>query len=51
MDHAAKLLKTNKIRVSEVGFMVGMTDTDYFRNCFKTQFGVTPKAFVESHKK
>ncbi|MCG8309041.1 MAG: response regulator [Cytophagales bacterium] len=50
MDHAAQLLRTNKIRVSEVRFMVGISDADYFRDCFKKQFGVTPKAYMENQK-
>ncbi|MDN5212973.1 two-component regulator propeller domain-containing protein [Fulvivirgaceae bacterium BMA12] len=50
MDHAAQLLRTNKIRVSEVRFMVGISDADYFRDCFKKQFGVTPKVYIENQK-
>jgi len=49
MDRAAQLLKTNKIRVSEVRFMVGISDADYFRDCFKKQFGITPKEYIESN--
>lgn len=48
IDHAAQLLKTNKFRISEVASMVGFSDTDYFRDCFKSQHGMTPKAFAES---
>ena len=51
MDHAARLLKTNKVRVSEVASMVGISDTDHFRKCFKAQFGMTPKDYIESQKK
>ena len=49
MDHAAQLLKTDRVRVSEVRFMVGISDPDYFRVCFKKQFGITPKEFIEAH--
>ena len=48
MDRAAQLLKTNKMRVSEVRYMVGITDADYFRECFKKQFGITPTEYIES---
>jgi len=47
MDHAAQLLKTNKFRVSEVTSIVGFSDADYFRECFKSQFGMTPREFIE----
>jgi signal transduction histidine kinase/ligand-binding sensor domain-containing protein/DNA-binding response OmpR family regulator len=49
MEHAAQLLKTNKFRVSEVTSIVGFSDTDYFRECFKSRFGMTPTEFMEFH--
>ncbi|MCK5705900.1 MAG: response regulator, partial [Cyclobacteriaceae bacterium] len=51
IEHAAQLLSTNKLRVSEVGSMVGFSDMDYFRKCFKNCFGVTPKEYIESQLK
>ena len=48
MEHAAQLLKTNKFRVSEVTSIVGFSDADYFRECFKSQFGMTPREYIES---
>jgi len=51
MEHAAQLLRTNKFRISEVISIVGFSDADYFRECFKSQFGMTPKAFIESQEK
>lgn len=50
MNYAAQLLKTNKVRVSEVGPMVGISDVDYFRECFKKQFGLSPRAYIESQE-
>ena len=49
MEHAARLLKTNKFRVSEVTSVVGFSDTDHFRECFKSQYGMTPREFMEFH--
>lgn len=49
MNHAAELLKTNKVRVSEVRFMVGISDVDYFRKCFKNQYKMTPKEYIDTH--
>ena len=50
MNHAAQLLKTNKVRISEARYMVGITDPDYFRECFKKQFGMTPKSYLEAQE-
>jgi signal transduction histidine kinase/ligand-binding sensor domain-containing protein/DNA-binding response OmpR family regulator len=49
MEQAAQLLKTNKFRVSEVTSVVGFSDADHFRECFKSQYGMTPREFMESH--
>lgn len=51
MDRAAALLKTNKFRVSEVRQMVGISDADYFRSCFKKAFGATPREFFDKEQK
>jgi signal transduction histidine kinase/DNA-binding response OmpR family regulator len=48
MERAAQLLKTNKFRISEVTSLVGFSDADYFRECFKSQYGMTPREFIES---
>jgi len=46
LQRAGDLLKNKKFNVNEVSFMVGFTDTDYFRKCFKVQFGVSPSEFT-----
>ena len=48
IEHAAQLLRTNRFRVSEVGSLVGFSDMDYFRNCFKLRFGVTPSEYIKT---
>lgn len=45
LKRAAQLLETQSYNVSEVAYMVGFTDIDYFRKCFKEQFKATPKEF------
>jgi len=45
LKRAAQLLEQNKLYVNEVAYMVGFTDVDYFRKCFKEQFGYTPKEY------
>ena len=50
LKRAAQLLAQNKFNVSEVAYMVGFMDVDYFRKCFKEQFGFTPKEYTEHSK-
>ncbi|WP_448698329.1 two-component regulator propeller domain-containing protein [Mucilaginibacter sp. AW1-3] len=47
IKRAAQLLEQNKFNVSEVSYMVGFVDVDYFRKCFKEQFGYTPKEYMQ----
>lgn len=46
LKRAAQLLVQNKLNVNEVAYMVGFLDIDYFRRCFKEEFGATPKEFA-----
>ncbi len=48
LNRAAQLLREKAYSISEIRYMVGIQDADYFRKCFKTQFGVTPSDFVEN---
>jgi YesN/AraC family two-component response regulator len=50
LEHAARLLGTNKFRISEVVSQVGFSDADYFRECFKSHFGKTPREFMETRE-
>ncbi|NJK98937.1 MAG: helix-turn-helix transcriptional regulator [Bacteroidales bacterium] len=50
MKRAAQLLKTNQFTVSEVTFMVGFNDPQYFSKCFRKEFGMTPSNYASSHK-
>jgi signal transduction histidine kinase/ligand-binding sensor domain-containing protein/DNA-binding response OmpR family regulator len=43
LKRGAQLLQRKEYTVNEVAYMVGFTDVDYFRKCFKQQFGKTPK--------
>lgn len=43
MKRAYQILTDNKnIRVSEVAFMVGFNNPNYFSTCFKKVYGVAP---------
>jgi ligand-binding sensor domain-containing protein/signal transduction histidine kinase/AraC-like DNA-binding protein len=48
LKRAAQLLEQNKLNVNEVAYMVGFLDIDYFRRCFKEEFGYTPKEFANN---
>ena len=50
LKRAAQLLATKNHSVSEVSYMVGFTDIDYFRKCFKEQFNQTPKEYGNDQK-
>lgn len=45
LKRAKQLLKDRKFNVNEVTFMVGFSDADYFRKCFKAEFGITPSEY------
>ncbi len=49
MERAAQLLKTNKLNISEVRYKIGFSDADYFRTCFKDEYGLTPSEYQEKY--
>ena len=49
MKESYRLAKANpNLRVSDLAYRVGFQDPKYFSTCFKKQFGVQPKEFLES---
>jgi len=47
LKRAAQLLKQQQLTVSEVTYDVGFNDLQYFRTCFKKQFGVSPSEYAK----
>ncbi len=45
LKRSAQLLKTNNYTISEVTYMCGFTDLQYFRKCFKALFKVNPSEY------
>lgn len=45
IKYAAGLLETQRYSVKEVSFMVGITDTKYFTQCFKKAYQMTPSEY------
>ena len=51
MKEAYKLAESNpNLRVSDLAYNVGFQDPKYFSTCFKKQFGIQPKEFMEELK-
>jgi AraC-like DNA-binding protein len=48
MEHARKLLESNRHNVNEVGLKVGYSTASHFIAAFKKKFGTTPKRYVNS---
>ena len=45
IKHAAQLLETQNYSIKEVSYMIGISDTKYFTQCFKKQYGMTPSEY------
>lgn len=50
LEHAAYLLRTKKISIAEVAFAVGFNSQQYFTNCFKDLYGLSPSAYAAEHE-
>ena len=48
MKEAARLLKENKMTVSEVGFTMGFSNLSHFAKVFEEHIGTKPKSFQKS---
>ncbi len=46
---AALLLQQKKFTVSEVMYMVGFSNASYFSKCFQSEFGMSPKVYMEGY--
>jgi AraC-like DNA-binding protein len=51
LKRAASMLEQNKLSIKEIQNMVGFEDPDYFRDCFKGKYGVTPSEYSSKHFK
>lgn len=48
LKRAAQLLEQNELTIAEITYLVGFQDLQYFRECFKKLFGVTPSEYSQS---
>ena len=51
LKRAAQLIEQDTLTISEVTYEVGFTDLQYFRDCFKKQFGVNPTEYLKNLQK
>lgn len=51
LKKAARMLIENKLSVKEIMEKVGIESQSYFTSSFKKEFGETPTAFVQKHKR
>ena len=48
LKRAAQLLSKNTMNVSEISYMVGFNDPQYFSKCFRKQYGKTPSQYASN---
>ena len=48
LKRAAQLIKQKQHTIAEVTYEVGFNDLQYFRDCFKKQFGVNPSEYSKN---
>ena len=51
LKRAVQLIEQRTLTISEITYEVGFTDLQYFRDCFKKQFGVNPTEYLKNLKK
>ena len=49
LKRAAQLMEQNQLTIAEITYEVGFNDLQYFRECFKKYFGVTPSEYAQKH--
>ncbi|MGL1889225.1 MAG: response regulator [Reichenbachiella sp.] len=50
LKRAAQLIRQDQMTISEITYHVGFNDLQYFRDCFKKQFGVNPSEYAQDVK-
>ena len=49
LEQAARLLKEQKVNVTQVAYSVGFSTLAHFSTVFRKQFGVSPTEYVEQN--
>ena len=50
LETAAEMISNSFYTISEITYQVGFNDLQYFRSCFKKQYGVTPSTYKSKRK-
>ena len=50
IKYAAQLIESQQYTIKEVSFMIGISDTKYFTQCFKKVFNMTPSEYKNIRK-
>ena len=52
LQKSLKYMKDEGYNISETAYACGFSDSGYFRNCFKQEFGITPSEYLKQlHQK
>jgi len=46
LSHAAELLQTTNLNITEIAYRSGFKDASYFGKCFRKRFGMSPREYV-----
>lgn len=46
MRKSVEMLKSGEYTISEIAYMTGFSSVAYFRQCFKSEYGVSPSGFL-----
>jgi len=47
LSHAAQLLQTTDLNITEVAFRSGFRDPGYFGKCFRKRYGMSPREYIK----
>ncbi|MDD2797261.1 MAG: two-component regulator propeller domain-containing protein [Bacteroidales bacterium] len=47
IQRSAQLIETGEFTISQITYMVGISDPRYFSRCFKQKFGISPREYKE----
>ena len=50
-NFAKEMLLDDNYNISEIAYMVGFNDPQYFSKCFRSRYGVSPRKYRELNKK
>ncbi|WP_298484674.1 helix-turn-helix domain-containing protein [uncultured Maribacter sp.] len=51
LKRASQLLAKNQYTISEISYLVGFNDPNYFGKCFRKMFGQSPSSYISKYKK